>query len=1007
MASTSTLPKGVSSKIDLASKIDCQRIARLSPVPATKICFCEYVTNSGDLCAPQVVDDDSDHEDDNENNSNEASDVQVKKRRKAYGRVRYATVSHSSRQLPCHICNTVIADSKNLPRHILRKHREEYLAARRLDPKGVTGYLIEKAYGVFKKRRMASMFRASERVTSAPDPPMTEPIVIDDPEIPSPSISNDTTLTTTPFTEDDPPPPSHATTLETEAPSVPATSSQDVEESIYVPESAPCDDSLPGRDESITEVQVCSSPLTEQPVEPTPDSRESAGTAPENLVKDKSVLASILCEIKKLSTKIETTIQTCPSRKEVFKEIKLLEKRVSPKAIKARSISVSKKHSWLLQRNTTSGTRGFCSTCMQNKALALSMKGANKVLHWVESGVSLKNRWYLVERHANTAIHKMCTDAHSNREQLQHQFALATEKKNRLDDTLTRDMLVVVYHNLLMGHSHVAFQSQMNRMLPNMISTKDVFRHVDRNVHRKTAAAAVDTFFVVFKDFLCRYFKSPNTSSGRHRHFHISADKVTVDRTSRQVINIRFVDADGSPVVTNLSVDVIRNRASEADTVEGVTHESDAVGCLEHISDTLTSILGGLSPKLISTMCFSMSSDKEAVYSGLQAGVAARWRDKFHNDALLHLLDRPHKIELLFDSVLKSNQFPWAKQFLEIDIDKVVGAIGRSSKLMRLARRIDASFTALRRPVETRFVEYTVSSIASIIKQFGQIVMTIENDERQDSDPAKLCALEALCNIDFIPTALVLIYLLEIAKKVSKAGQKATYSLWDDHKASTACRQSLIDASENRKSNPHLRKHGAEFCRGRFNGFDFATVSTLASSHKRTTRSGDTYRSTLCESLNKAKERQVLAAKALLDRCDSYLDVTEIENLMRKVFDIGQYPIHDKASLTRFRNGDLREIVTYFCSRSNIRFPRKHTKACSHESVCRCVENQFSVFKERVATHIQLRSEWYTESSGVKVLEVTSVLRDFLSTSGELHADIPDIIELIEITVLMCRSQRH
>ena len=449
---------------------------------------------------------------------------------------------------------------------------------------------------------------------------------------------------------------------------------------------------------------------------------------------------------------------------------------MSPKAVKKRFTKTSQKYPWLLQKSTSSGILAFCSTCLQNKAVAIGMKGANKIMRWVENGVPLKNRWYLVDRHANTLIHKACKDALNNREQLHHQLGLATENKKRLDDTLTRDMLVVVYHNLIMGHSYVAFESQMNRMLPNMISTKDVFSRIDRNVHRKTAAAAVDTFFVVFMDFLCWYFKSPNTATGRHRHFHISADKVTVDRTSRQVINIRFVDADGSPVVTNLSVDVIRNRASETDTAEGVTHESDAIGCLEHISDALASVLG-LSPQLISTMCFSMGSDKEAVYSGLQSGVAARWRDKFNNNAFLHLLDRPHKVELLFDSVLRSSQFPWAKQFLEIDIDKIVGAIGRSSKLMRLARRIDASFTALRRPVETRFVEYTVSSIGSIIKQFGQIAMTIENDERHDSDPAKLNALEALCNIEFIPTALVLVYLLEIAKKVSKAGQKATYSL--------------------------------------------------------------------------------------------------------------------------------------------------------------------------------------------------------------------------------------
>ena len=74
---------------------------------------------------------------------------------------------------------------------------------------------------------------------------------------------------------------------------------------------------------------------------------------------------------------------------------------------------------------------------------------------------------------------------------------------------------------------------------------------------------------------------------------------------------------------------------------------------------------------------------------------------------------------------------------------------------------------------------------------------------------------------------------------------------------------------------------------------------------------------------------------------------------------------------------------------------------CRYEKVCRCVEDQYIVFKNRVSGQIQLRGEWYADDNGVKILSVGLILRDFLRPTGQLHVSIADVIELMEIAVLL------
>ena len=340
-------------------------------------------------------------------------------------------------------------------------------------------------------------------------------------------------------------------------------------------------------------------------------------------------------------------------------------------------ISLENEYPWFIVKDGgEDGPLGYCHTCIRFAHLIASERGGNRVISWTR-GVSLKrNIKDKVRGHDASSLHRKYADDQETHLQSLPTAMQAWQDKN---DALTRDMLRIAYHNMIVGNSYIGFQKTMTQLMPHLEMAR-AYGEVQRNVHQKTAAQAVDVFHDLFVMWLREHMHSPSPVTGRARHFHLSADKGTVGNMTRQIVNIRYIDSDGAPVISNLSVDVIRNYG---DDDEPGRHETDAVGCFAHIRRSLKDILGFKDDE-VASRCMSFSSDNEAVYSGDKAGLAVRWKSHFDNHAFLHLLDRAHKIEALYRFVInQTGPFLWAHSLLHCTIKQVVDTM--TSKTMRCA----------------------------------------------------------------------------------------------------------------------------------------------------------------------------------------------------------------------------------------------------------------------------------------------------------------------------------
>ena len=667
-------------------------------------------------------------------------------------------------------------------------------------------------------------------------------------------------------------------------------------------------------------------------------------------------------------------------------------------------IALEKEYQWLsTKEGGEDGPFGFCHTCSRFAHLIASERGGNRVLKWTQGqGVSLKvNMKAKVRSHDSSALHQKYADENESHSKSLPSVLQIWQEKN---DALTRDMLRVAYHSMMLGMSYAGFQATMTQLLPNLEMVSS-YAEIQRNVHQKTAAQAVDIFYELFVVWLREHLHSSNPVTGRPRHFHLSADKGTVGNITRQIVNIRYIDTTGVPVVTNLSVDVIRNYT---DDDEPGRHETDAIGCFNHIKQSLKKVLD-LEDEEVGRRCMSFSSDNEAVYSGEKSGLAVRWRGHFKNSAFLHLLDRAHKVEALFRLVInQSGSFSWAYTLLHSTIKQIVDTM--TSKTMRLAREIDASFTQLHRMIATRFIAFSVRALDSIILQYNAIVYVLENkcsDDSVPNDKRLLCRtlLKVILDEEFILSALILAHTLQLGADVSLISQKDNFSIWDDADATARFKENLICLERSPDSNPFLSKHKDDILSGKFQDIDFSATKARVLSYERSTRSANDDPGHFLAKLEWAYEQQSRIAKALLCACAETLVVSPKIEMLRAIFMCSEYP-RSPTALDAFRNKEFASAMHYYSTKSPLSLPSQHSSPhCEEGRDCQCAINQFRVFKTRVCDRLDLNKEWYINRDGVEVLDNALVLQDFLRPSRNLHKDIPDVVELIEIVLLMCPSQ--
>jgi hypothetical protein len=244
----------------------------------------------------------------------------------------------------------------------------------------------------------------------------------------------------------------------------------------------------------------------------------------------------------------------------------------------------------------------------------------------------------------------------------------------------------------------------------------------NRHLTDMAMASATDCIYDVQLRSLVKFINTPNPSTGRLQHCHLSFDKVTVEHVTRQVVNLRLLDLNGEPVCVNGNQSVISRHKdpvpdytiSLGDTPVG-DHSSDARDVFCHVHDFLRKQLT-MSDETIGKVVTSSSSDCEAVYVGEIQGLQCLWKEKL-NKAHIHFGDRAHKIESMIGSIRKAMK--WLDDTLS-KLDNIISKVCQSPKqhreLRHMATLSHSLVKSMKRLVETRFIRYLVGSIDAVLR---------------------------------------------------------------------------------------------------------------------------------------------------------------------------------------------------------------------------------------------------------------------------------------------------
>ncbi|KAF0301936.1 hypothetical protein FJT64_025941 [Amphibalanus amphitrite] len=490
-------------------------------------------------------------------------------------------------------------------------------------------------------------------------------------------------------------------------------------------------------------------------------------------------------------------------------------------------------------------------------------------------------------------------------------------------------------------------------------------------------------------------------------------DKVTVAGVTRQVVNMRLLDADASTVVVHGTTAVIRSYPDPVPLYtatlpprlrDSVTdcNETNGRGVLSHATDFLKNDMG-LTLDEIGRMALSASSDCEAVYVGPDSGFGRIWKELHGNSGFMHLGDRPHRLESLLQRVKGHESCVWLDDFF-CRLRKVITVFTASPKMTRqtarAAKDLDLMYVAFQRLIDTRFVAYSVEAIERLLTNRAVATAVLENSIASGSVDRDLAvsALSALQDPRFLLDALAVLDFMRPAVALSKAGQSATYSVFEDktavHRFKTEVKK-LTEAGFRGR----LEEEGPDIVGGMFRD------STIESRRRYPSHRHNPDDSDKTDILQEATDRRAEAGRTLLGLPDlnKYLDQTDAETLITDIFDFARYP-KDESDLDMYANEQLTDLVTRL-SDGPLSLPRPCGPACEGAK-CHCLMWQYKQFKRRVMTERErFRKEWLPERGGVVRWMPEAVLRSFMRPEHDLHADIPDIVELIEICLIMSRSQ--
>ena len=124
------------------------------------------------------------------------------------------------------------------------------------------------------------------------------------------------------------------------------------------------------------------------------------------------------------------------------------------------------------------------------------------------------------------------------------------------------------------------------------------------------------------------------------------------------------------------------------------------------------------------------------------------------------------------------------------------------------------------------------------------------------------------------------------------------------------------------------------------------------------------------------------------------------------MFDDKSFAYHNPERLREQYNEDFVMFARHL-DNGNHSFPRDQRGEVSTGVDCSCLLDQYIAFKERVCQNKEkFEDVWFTKNvTGQVTWKTTSVLSYFQKPEFGLYEQIPDVVEIMEICLIMSKSQ--
>jgi hypothetical protein len=158
--------------------------------------------------------------------------------------------------------------------------------------------------------------------------------------------------------------------------------------------------------------------------------------------------------------------------------------------------------------------------------------------------------------------------------------------------------------------------------------------------------------------------------------------------------------------------------------------------------------------------------------------------------------------------------------------------------------------------------------------------------------------------------------------------------------------------------------------------------------------------------MSTVQERLKQLTSSILREALSFLGMSEQETNVVKIFDVKSFNYHDERSLREQYNDNFISFARHL-NMGNLSFPRNSCSEICAGVNCTCFLDQYITFKKRVRDNKErFRNAWFLENEARQITwNTTNVLCYFQKFEHGLHEGIPDVVEIIEICLVMSRSQ--